>query len=176
MRTLTPWGRKFVLAVHITVSVGWVGAVAAYIPLDIIVATIPDVSTSRAGYIAMDVIARWAIVPLAVASFLTGLVISIGTKWGLFRHYWTVISLVLTVLALVVLLVETRTIGAFADVAANPAASDDDVRALGSTLVHSIGGMVVLLVITVLNVYKPRGLTRYGRRKRPEERGASEAA
>lgn len=176
MSVLPPSGRKFVLAVHIAVSVGWVGAVAAYIPLDVIVATTDDVATLRAGYIAMDVIARWAIVPLAVAALLTGLVISLGTKWGLFRHYWTVISLVLTVVALVVLLVETRTIGSFADVAANPAASDDEIRSLGSTLVHSIGGMVVLLVITVLNVYKPQGLTRHGRRKRRQQRRAANSA
>jgi hypothetical protein len=38
----------------------------------------------------------------------------------------------------------------------------DDLSALGSTLIHSVGGPAVLLVILVLNVYKPRGMTRYG--------------
>ena len=49
----------------------------------------------------------------------------------------------------------------------------DDLHALGSTLVHSVGGTVVLLVILVLNVYKPRGMTRYGWRKQEEQRGAA---
>jgi len=117
-------------------------------------------------------IAWYVIVPLALASLLSGLVMSLGTRWGLFRHYWVLISLLLTIIATVVLLVETQTIGYFADMAADPATSGDDLRALGSTLVHSVGGTVVLLVILVLNVYKPRGMTRYGWRKQQEQRRA----
>jgi len=93
---------------------------------------------------------------------------SLGTKWGLLRYYWVLISLLLTVIATVVLLMETQTISYFADIAADPTTSSDDLRALGSTLVHSVGGTVVLLVILVLNVYKPRGMTRYGWRKQQE--------
>lgn len=44
-----------------------------------------------------------------------------------------------------------------------------DLRTLGSTLVHSVGGTVVLLVNMWLNVYKPRGLTPYGWRKQQEQ-------
>jgi hypothetical protein len=41
---------------------------------------------------------------------------------------------------------------------------------LGGDLLHPGLGLVVLLVIQVLNVYKPRGLTRYGWRKQQEQR------
>jgi len=68
--------------------------------------------------------------------------------------------------------VETQTIGYFANIAADPTTSGDDLRSLGSTLVHSVGGTVVLIVILVLNVYKPRGMTRYGWRKQQEQRRA----
>ncbi len=166
--------RRFALAAHITVSVGWIGAVAGYIALDVVAATGQDAQTLRAAYLAMGWIAWYVIVPLALASLLTGLAMSLGTKWGLFRHYWVLISLLLTVVATVVLLVETRTIGYLADVAADPTTSGDDLRELGSTLVHSVGGTVVLLVILVLNVYKPRGMTRYGWRKRDEQRTVPE--
>ena len=77
-------------------------------------------------------------------------------------HYWVLISLLLTIIATVGLLVETQTISYFADRAADPTKSGDDLRTLGNTLVHSVGSTVVLLVILVLNVYKPRGMTRYG--------------
>ena len=167
---MTPRLRKFALAVHIAVAVGWIGAVAGYIALDVAAATSEDAQTLRGAYLAMELIAWYVIVPLALASVLTGLVMSLGTKWGLFRHYWVLISLLLTVIATIVLLVETQTISYFADIAANPTTSSDDLRALGSTLVHSVGGTVVLLVILVLNVYKPRGMTRYGWRKQQEER------
>ena len=168
--TMTPRLRKFALAVHITLSVGWVGAVAAYMALDVTAATSQDAQTLRAAYLAMELIARYVIIPLAFASLLTGLVMSVGTKWGLFRHYWVLISLLLTIVATVVLLVETETISSFADIAADPTTSRDVLRALGNTLVHSVGGTVVLLVILVLNMYKPQGMTRFGWRKQYEQR------
>ena len=161
-------GRTLVLALHIAVSVGWLGAIAAYLALDIAVATSQDPQTLRASYASMDVVARTVIVPLALSALLSGLVISLGTAWGLFRHYWVVISLLLTTVATAVLLVEIATIRHLAAVAANPQTSDAQLRALDSTLPHSIGGGIVLGVVLALNVYKPRGVTRYGWRK---ERG-----
>jgi hypothetical protein len=171
---MTPRLRKFALAAHITLAVGWIGAVAGYVALDVAAATSRDAQTLRAAYLAMELIAWYVIVTLALASLLSGLVMSLGTKWGLFWHYWTLISLLLTMMATMVLLAETQTISYFADLAADPTASGDDLRALGSTLVHSVGGTVVLLVILVLNVYKPRGMTRYGWRKQQEERKVSQ--
>ncbi|MGH8927059.1 MAG: hypothetical protein ACRDWH_01815, partial [Acidimicrobiia bacterium] len=118
-------------------------------------------------------IVRQVIIPLAIGAVLTGLLISLVTRWGLFRHYWVVISLLLTVIATLVLLFETRTVGLLATTAADPATSVGDLRASGSTLVHSIGGLMVLVVILVLNVYKPQGMTRYGwRKQREREAGA----
>lgn len=171
---MTPRLRKFALAVHIASSVGWIGAVTGYTALDVAAAMGQDAQVLRASYIGMELIAWYVIVPLALASLLTGLVVSLGTKWGLFRHYWVLISLLLTMLATVVLLSQTQTISYFADVAADPATSSGDLRALGNTLVHSVGGTVVLLVILVLNVYKPRGMTRYGWRKQDEQRRVSQ--
>jgi hypothetical protein len=169
---MPPALRKLALAVHLTLSVGWIGAVAAYIPFDVATVTSREPLTLRAAYLAMDLIARSVIVPLAFASLLTGLVVSLGTKWGLFRHYWVLISFVLTTLATLVLLGETSTIGALAAAAGDPTIPGDELRALPSTLGHSIGGTVVLLVILVLNVYKPEGMTRYGWRKQEERRSA----
>lgn len=170
---LPPTLRKATLSVHLAVSVGWLGAVAAYLALDIAAATSTDAPTLRAAYLGMGLIAGGVIVPLAVSSLLTGLVVSIGTKWGLLRHWWVVISLGLTVFATAVLLVETGTIAAYAAVAADPAASEAELDALGSTLVHSVGGSLVLLVILVLNVYKPPGLTPYGWRRHQAQRMAA---
>ncbi len=163
---MTPGLRKFVLTVHLAVSVGWIGAVVAYIALDVTAVTSQDVQMVRAAYLAMELTVWYVIVPLALAALLTGLVMSLGTPWGLFRHYWVLITLVLTILTTVVLLLETRTISYMAEVAASGA----DPRELPGSLPHSVGGLVLLLVITMLNVYKPRGLTPYGWRKHEEER------
>jgi len=166
---MAPGLRKLVLAVHLTVSVGWIGAIAAYIALDIVAATGQDAEALRTAYLAMERIARSVIVPLALASLVTGIVISLGTRWGLFRHYWVVISLLLTIFATIVLMREVQVIGSYADTAANRSASVDDLRALPSTLLHSVGGTILLLVVLVLNIYKPRGLTRHGRRRETGE-------
>jgi uncharacterized membrane protein len=170
---MSPGVRKFALAVHLTFSMGWIGGVAGYMALDVAAAMNGETQTLRAAYLGMELIALRVIVPLAVASLITGLVISLGTKWGLFRHYWVLISLVLTMIASGVLLIETRTIRSFAQVARDPTASTEALRALGNTLVHSVGGTLVLLVILVLNIYKPRGMTSYGWRKQQKEPAAA---
>ncbi len=167
---MPPRLRKLALAVHLTCSVGWLGAVAAYLVLDITVATSQDAQVVRGTWMAMDLIVSSAIVPLAFVSLVTGLVMSLGTKWGLFRHWWVVVSLVLTILAILVLQMEAGLISRMAGIAADSTTSDEALLALLPTLVHSVGGLVVLLLIQVLNVYKPQGLTPYGWRKQQEER------
>jgi hypothetical protein len=167
---MSPAVRRFVLAVHLALAIGWIGALAAYIALDATAVISADGSLIRASYAAMDLIVRYVIVPLALGAVISGVVISVGTKWGLFRHWWVVISLLLTLFATVVLLLETSTVSGLAAIAAEPGTSTEQLRGLGGTLVHSVGGTVVLLIVLVLNVYKPRGLTPYGWRKQQEER------
>jgi hypothetical protein len=87
----------------------------------------------------------------------------------LFRHYWVVISLVLTIFATIVLLTQLEHISAGAAAETHNA---DASGGLWGQLLHPGGGLVVLLVIQVLNVYKPRGLTPYGWRKQQEQRTA----
>ncbi|TMR99829.1 DUF2269 domain-containing protein [Nonomuraea basaltis] len=163
---MNPRLRKIALIAHVTCSVGWLGAVAAYTALDVAAVTGEDLATVRGAYIAMDLTVSYVIVPLALAALVTGVVQALGTPWGLFRHYWVLVKLALTVVATLVLQAETRVIDAMAEVAATGA----DPRALPGTLPHSIGGLVVLLVITILSVVKPPGLTRYGWRRQQEQR------
>lgn len=164
---MPPAGRKLTLAVHLTASVGWIGAVIAYLGLGVTAVNTTDVATVRGAWIAMEATGWYVIVPLAVASLLTGLVMALGTRWGLLRHYWVIISLILTSIAVVVLLLHMPDVSATADVAR--AASPAGLAALGGDLAHPGIGLVVLLVVQVLNIYKPRGLTRYGRRRHREQ-------
>ena len=166
--TMPPGLRKLALTVHLASSVGWLGAVVAYLALGVSAVTSRDAQTVRAAWIAMEVAGWFAIVPLALAELLTGLVMSLGTPWGLFRHYWVLITLVLTILATVVLLLHMPDVSALADVARE--ADGAELAGLGGDLFHPGAGLLVLLVITGLNVYKPRGMTRYGWRKQQEER------
>lgn len=159
--TMAPGLRKVVLTAHVTTSLGWLGAVAAYTALDVTAVTSQDVPTVRGAHLAMEVTAWYVIVPLALASVLIGVVNALGTPWGLFRHYWVLVKLLLTLFATTILLLETQTISSMAETAVSGA----DPRDLPGSLFHSVGGLVVLLIITVLSVFKPRGLTPYGWRK-----------
>jgi hypothetical protein len=164
---MRPGLRKFALTTHITLSVGWIGAVLAYLVLVVAAMTRQDAQTLRAGWIAMELIGWYLIVPLALASLLTGFVMALGTPWGVFRHYWVVISLVLTVVATAVLLKHMPTVSFFARVAAQTDGTDvGGLRgALRGELLHAGVGLLVLLAIEALNVYKPQGTTAYGRRR-----------
>jgi hypothetical protein len=105
---------------------------------------------------------------LALTSLLTGLVMAIGTKWGLFRHYWVLISFALTVLATVVLLLHMPTVSSMANTAQE--AEGAALEGLGGDLLHPGIGLGILLAIQILNVYKPSGMTRYGWRMQQEQR------
>lgn len=65
-------------------SVGLLGAIASFLALAIAGVTSQNAPTVRAAYLAMELTARFVIVPLAFASLLTGLIQSLGTPWGLF--------------------------------------------------------------------------------------------
>lgn len=167
---MTPGLRKLALTTHVASSVGWFGAVAGFLALAVAGVTSQNVQTVRASYLAMELIARLVIVPLAFASLVSGLVQSLGTTWGLFRHYWILAKLLITVLATVVLLLKMKPIGFMAG-AAMATLSPADPHGLGIELVvHAAGGMLLLLAALTLSVYKPRGMTGYGRRRQREER------
>jgi uncharacterized membrane protein len=160
--------RKLVLTVHLTASLGWVGAVMAYVALGISSIRTMDPEVVRSAWTAMELVGWAVLVPVALASLVTGVVISVGTPWGLFRHYWVLISLGLTILATAILVLHMPSVTA----TARMARESDGARLaqLGGDLYHAVGGLVVLLVITALNVYKPQGLTPYGWRKQQELR------
>jgi hypothetical protein len=153
--------RRFVFTTHVTSSVGWVGAVLVFLALSLIGLTSPSEATVRGAYLVMAPAAWFVLVPLAHASLLTGVAISLGTPWGLFRHYWVVAKLVITLVATVVLVIYMDTFRQIAGTAADPVIELELVRN-PSPLVHAILALLLLLVATALAIYKPFGMTTYG--------------
>lgn len=121
----------------------------------------------------MALTAWYVIVPLVFAALVTGLVQSLGTSWGLFRHNWVLAKLLLTIVVTIVLLLQMDSISYVAVTAADPAFSPADLRgARRSLVIHAGGGLLVLLLPVALSLYKPQGVTRYGWRKQHERRSA----
>jgi uncharacterized membrane protein len=126
--TMSPRVRRFALTAHVTCSVGWVGAVVVFLALAGIGLTSQDAQAVRGVYLVMEPAAWFVLVPFAFASLVTGIVMSLGTTWGLFQHYWVVFKLLITVFATSILMIYMGTFRAMATIAADPAADLDVVR------------------------------------------------
>lgn len=161
--------RKFTYTTHVTTSVGWIGAVMVFLAIAAIGLTSQDDRTVRGAYLVMAPAAWFVLVPLAHASLLSGVVLSLGTAWGLFRHYWVVSKLVITAFSTVILLIYMGTFRQMAGVAADPVVELGLVRN-PSPLLHAVLALVLLLAATVLAIYKPFGMTPYGVRQQTEAR------
>src|SRR5262249_28370380 len=164
----TPAIRKLVLTTHVTLSVGWFGAVAAFLVLGIAGLLSQDAETVRGVYLAMDLIGLMIIIPLSLAALASGLVQALASQWGLLRHYWVVTKFLVTVLATALLLLHQYSAVATATkrVLGAAAGTLPSAGRFGTQLVLDAGlALLVLLTATTLAVYKPCGLTSYGRRK-----------
>lgn len=173
---MTPRVRRGALAAHVTVSVGWLGAVVAFLALNVTGLSSEEVELVRAAYLAMDLVGRFVIVPASLASIATGLVLALGTEWGLFRHHWVQTKFVLTTLATVALMLhQFVAVSGAAKLVAGTAAGTlpgPELRRLGTQLAADASlAIVVLLATTALSIWKPWGRTAYGRRKQQEARG-----
>jgi hypothetical protein len=155
--------RKGMLLLHILASSGWIGSVAAFLVLAI--TGFYDPTFPAGVYVAMEAIASWLIVPLAFLSLLTGVFLTLGTQWGLFRHYWILFKFLINLVSLPILLLHTTIIHRVAGAARLHELSAMRLREDRLQLVvASLAALVALFVALLLSVYKPKGVTGYGRR------------
>lgn len=169
---MTPSIRKLALTAHVTSSVGWIGAVVASLALSVVGLSSQDVQLVRAVYLTMEPLGWLVLFPMSLTSLATGLAVSLGTRWGLFRHYWVLVKLLMNLFATIILFLYMQTLGSLADLASASTSTGGGLRVLRSPspLIHAGGALILLLIATVLSVYKPPGMTRYGQRKLLGER------
>jgi hypothetical protein len=180
-RRVSPSVYKLLLTTHIIVSVGWLGITAAKLVLGLVAVTAKP-ELAEAPYSAMAAI-NIAFPPVAIATLVTGVVLSLGTKWGLLRHYWVATKLALTIAVVVsAVQLEERFVRQSVSTLSDPAREGAFLGAepmlaallLSLPVVH----LAMLIVATVVSVYKPWGKTRRGRRStsRAQTRLAASAA
>jgi len=167
---MTPRLRKLALTAHIVVSIGWFGAASGVLVLAVAGLTSKNASIVSAACVGTELIWRFAILPFSVSAVLTGLIQALGTRWGLFHHYWVLTKFLLALGAVVLLFLHTHSL--------LPALSAVEVSP-GTRVAHNHGGLpprvhlvvaasgtlLLLLATAALSVYKPWGMTPYGRRK-----------
>lgn len=152
--------RKLALTAHIVFSVGWLGAIIPYLALAIAGLTNGDAQMARAAFFSMEVIGWFVIAPFSLAALLSGLVQSLGTQWGLFRHWWILAKFLLTIFAVFVLLRHMQDVSRVVRLAKETSLATANFR---PELIHSAGGLLVVIAAMMLSVLKPWGTTPYGR-------------
>jgi hypothetical protein len=164
---VSPPVRKTVLLVHVVTSVGWLGAVIAFLVLAITVATNANDEMIRAAFPSLRVIVWFAIVPLSIASLVTGVLCSLASNWGIIRYYWVAIKLIINAAATTLLLLYTQSIDRAATLSLRPEwDAAQRVELTGYThVLHSSAALLVIITATALSVFKPKGLTGLGRRR-----------
>lgn len=154
---MSPRTRKFTLEMHLFTTSAWLGAVVAFLALAIAAGSTHDAATLSATCVGMNILVRFVIVPSAFASIVSGTVSGLGTKWGLIQHYWVVAKLALVIVSTLILLAQLEPIERIATLAA---AGQPIGAELHRPLVHGSGGLIVLLFVQALSVYKPWGRIR----------------
>jgi len=172
---MTPRIRKLTITGHVAFSVGWLGATAAFLALSIAGLTSHDPDVVRGACLSMNLISKFVIIPMSLAALATGLLQALGTPWGLFRYYWILVKFGLAIFATSALLMHQFAVMAVAAKRVSGAAAEalfsPDFLALKIQLVRAPSvAILFLLTATTLGVYKPWGLTRYGRLKQQERR------
>ena len=168
-RRVSPALYKLLLTAHIMVSVGWLGIVVAKLVLGLVAITSGSPDTAAALYVSMGVVNR-AFPPVAIATIVSGVLLSLGTKWGLLQHYWVVTKLLLTVGVIVtaVQLSDSHVQQSIAPLSGQALAESPIVglAAMPSTplIALSVAHVLMLGLATVLSVYKPWGKTWLARR------------
>lgn len=164
---LTPAWRKFALTAHVTASVGWLGAVVGFLALAIVGARTIDDRVAQSIYPALELMGTFVIVPFSVAALVTGVFQSLGTSWGLFRHYWVLAKLLITIGASLLLLLHMQLVRSAALAATDGTlATAPRMQLVGD----AVAAAVVLAIAVALSVYKPQGLTPFGA---PRDAGVS---
>jgi hypothetical protein len=162
--------RKIVLTLHVVISVGWSGIEVGLLALGLTGLYTRDPEVLRTAYVAIGLFGRIFIVPVSIGALVTGVLLSIGTSWGLLRHYWVLIKFVLTVaLTLGGILVLNQRLQEMAiQVSRIPvdALTSADVSTLRFQIVVAVSVALLLLITAItLSAYKPWGRTRFGQRK-----------
>ena len=148
--------RKFLLTMHVAVSVGWLGLDGALVALEVTGLTTGDPGARAGIAVAMAAIVFWVMVPVVFASLVSGLVLALSTPWGLVRHWWVLIkcgiAAVLTATGLMLMLPRLHQIIAGQ---AEPVQME--------TLIGRSIALALLLAATGLSVAKPWGRTPHWR-------------
>ncbi|MEU6771757.1 DUF2269 domain-containing protein [Streptomyces sp. NPDC046759] len=173
-RRLPPAARKGLAAVHVVASVGWLALMLCLLTLGTTALATDDAGTLRTAYRAMGMLGDALVVPLSLLALVSGVVLALGTPWGLFRYHWVAVKFWLTLAAAVasVFALTARLHDAVHAVDRHPTGPIAAMH-LGfvryDTVIVPALALLLYLGLVVLSVFKPWG------RRRPATPGTGKA-
>jgi hypothetical protein len=152
--------RKGFLVVHIASAGAWIG-IDVVMGILVFTALLADDDTRALCYRALELFAVWPLLTTGLVCLASGLVLGLGTKWGLIRYWWVPIKLALNVVLVVLVLVALRPgVVEMAEQGRRFMAGEPASLAVGDLIFPPIVSTSALLVATVLAVFKPWGRIR----------------
>lgn len=164
VRRVSPSLYKLYLASHIIVSVGWLGTAYTKFFLELAAIMAESADVSKALLVAIEKL-HVAFPIMAIATIVTGVLLSLGTKWGILKHYWVAVKLVLTigVISTAIQLDDRFVRQSISSL------SGQKMTPMIPLICLTAAHMLMLGAATVISVYKPWGKTWFGRRFKGEE-------
>ena len=160
--------RRSVLVLHIACGVGWMGADVLLAILVLTGRLSDDGATAAAAYTAVRLVIPPAVPVLAVGMLLTGILLGLGTRWGLVQWWWVTVKLAIGVV--LTLLVFVALVPGALDIPTGLTGTADHVRATvgraGEDLLFPpFVSFAALAFALVLSVVKPWQRTPWARRR-----------
>ena len=159
---LGPGVRKGVLLVHIASAGSWIGIDIAMAVLIFTALFTNDDRTKAVSYQALGQFVVWSLLIVGLICLVSGIVLGLGTKYGLVRYWWVATKLVLNLLLTALVLISLR--GEIVEKAEQGrqflAGEQVKLAEVGDLLFPPIVSPTVLLIALILAVFKPWGRIR----------------
>jgi hypothetical protein len=165
---LRPKPRKALVAAHAISAPCWVGVAVTFVAMSVVAMSTKNIHPTKAVYELMAVFDIKLLPWTNFATFLTGIALSMTTKWGLIRYYWVVAKIAIAVGILVM------AFGFLLDALVRAGEEAAALAATGGTAAQLSGAadvvlwgfgcaMLSLVGALLLSLYKPGGRTRRAR-------------
>ena len=152
--------RKGILVVHIASAGAWIG-IDVVMGVLVFTALFGNDETRALCYRALELFAVWPLIATGLVSLASGVVLGLGTKWGLIRYWWVAIKLALNIILVALVPVALRPeVIEKAEQGRRFVAGEAASLAVGDLIFPPIVSPTLLLIAVVLAVFKPWGRIR----------------
>ncbi len=142
--------RKGALAVHIIATGAWIG-IDVVMGVLVFTAELTDDGALRILCLqALRLVTVWPMLSTAALSLASGVLLGLGTKYGILRYWWVLLKLILNIVLMVLVFFLLRP----------GVAEAAQTGAVGQMLFPPIVSTSALVFAVILSVYKPWGRLR----------------